>query len=131
MFCYAAAQIQKVADVVHKLGGKNQVFWGGREGYQSLLNTDMKKECDHMATMFKMALDYKKRKGYESQFLLEPKPREPCKHQVSPRKHSLVFFQLTLFELTCYVLLLLYSMITMHKLQWPFCINTDSKRTLN
>mmetsp|Transcript_16055 Transcript_16055/g.30560 ORF Transcript_16055/g.30560 Transcript_16055/m.30560 type:complete len:441 (+) Transcript_16055:51-1373(+) len=81
VFCYAAAQIQKVCDVVHKLGGENQVFWGGREGYQSLLNTDVKKECDHMAAMFKMALDYKKRMGYKSQFLLEPKPREPSRHQ--------------------------------------------------
>lgn len=107
VFCYAAAQIQKVVDwtltstrlpstvphhlphsfntkvmdINHKLGGANHVFWGGREGYHTLLNTDMKKECDHMATMFRMALDYKKRKGYQSQFLLEPKPREPCKHQ--------------------------------------------------
>ena len=79
VYCFAAAQIQKCMDVVHKFGGENQVFWGGREGYQSLLNTDMKRECDHMANMFKMALDYKKRKGYKSQFLLEPKPREPCK----------------------------------------------------
>ena len=83
VFCYAAAQIQKVADIVHKLGGENHVFWGGREGYQSLLNTDVKKECDHMASMLKMAVDYKNRKGYTAQFLLEPKPREPCKHQVS------------------------------------------------
>ena len=81
VFCYAAAQIQKVCDVVHKLGGENQVFWGGREGYQSLLNTDVKKECDHLAAMYNLALDYKKRKGYKSQFLLEPKPREPSRHQ--------------------------------------------------
>mmetsp|Transcript_21527 Transcript_21527/g.27836 ORF Transcript_21527/g.27836 Transcript_21527/m.27836 type:complete len:445 (-) Transcript_21527:276-1610(-) len=81
VFCYAAAQIQKVMDITHKLGGKNQVFWGGREGYQSLLNTDMKLECDHTAAMFKMAIDYKARKGYDIQFLIEPKPREPCKHQ--------------------------------------------------
>mmetsp|Transcript_21719 Transcript_21719/g.60362 ORF Transcript_21719/g.60362 Transcript_21719/m.60362 type:complete len:475 (-) Transcript_21719:95-1519(-) len=81
VFCHAAAQIQKVMDVTHKLGGLNHVFWGGREGYQTLLNTDMKQECDHMAAMFKMALEYKKRKRYSAQFLLEPKPREPCKHQ--------------------------------------------------
>lgn len=80
-FCYAAAQIQKVMDINHKLGGSNHVFWGGREGYQSLLNTDMKKECDHMAAMYKMAIDYKKRMKYDFQFLIEPKPREPTKHQ--------------------------------------------------
>lgn len=81
VFCYAAAQIQKVMDVNHKLGGQNHVFWGGREGYQSLLNTDMKKECDHMAAMYKMAIAYKEKMGYAAQFLLEPKPREPTKHQ--------------------------------------------------
>jgi xylose isomerase len=81
VFCYAAAQVQKVMDINHKLGGMNHVFWGGREGYQSLLNTDMKKECDHMAALYKMAVEYKKKKGYTAQFLVEPKPREPTKHQ--------------------------------------------------
>lgn len=81
VFCYAAAQIQKVMDINHKLGGLNHVFWGGREGYQSLLNTDMKKECDHMAAMYQMAVAYKEKMGYTAQFLLEPKPREPSKHQ--------------------------------------------------
>ena len=81
IFCYAAAQIQAVMDLNHKLGGTNHVFWGGREGYQSLLNTDVRKECDHMAAMLQMAVDYKSRQGYTAQFLLEPKPREPTKHQ--------------------------------------------------
>jgi xylose isomerase len=81
VFCYAAAQVQKVMDINYKLGGSNHVFWGGREGYQSLLNTDMKKECDHMAALYKMAVAYKKQKGYTAQFLIEPKPREPTKHQ--------------------------------------------------
>mmetsp|Transcript_25007 Transcript_25007/g.59443 ORF Transcript_25007/g.59443 Transcript_25007/m.59443 type:complete len:455 (-) Transcript_25007:128-1492(-) len=81
VFCYSAAQIQKVCDINYKLGGLNHVFWGGREGYQSLLNTDLKKECDHSAAMYRMAIDYKQRKGYTAQFLIEPKPREPCKHQ--------------------------------------------------
>jgi xylose isomerase len=80
-FCYAAVQIQKVMDINNKLGGQNHVFWGGREGYQSLLNTDMKRECDHMAVMYKMAIEYKERMGYTAQFLIEPKPREPTKHQ--------------------------------------------------
>ena len=82
VFCCAAAQIQKVMDINHKLGGLNHVFWGGREGYQSLLNTDIRKECDHMAAMYKMAVAYKQKKGYTAQFLIEPKPREPTKHQV-------------------------------------------------
>lgn len=81
VFCYAAAQVQKVMDINDKLGGANHVFWGGREGYQSLLNTDLKQECDQMAAMFKMAVDYKTRKGYTAQLLIEPKPREPTKHQ--------------------------------------------------
>jgi xylose isomerase len=81
IFCFAAAQVQKVMDVNAKLGGLNHVFWGGREGYQSLLNTDMKKECDHMAALYRMAIQYKTDKGYSAQFLIEPKPREPTKHQ--------------------------------------------------
>lgn len=80
-FCYAAGQIKSVMDINHKLGGQNHVFWGGREGYQSMLNTDFKKECDHMAAMYKMAIAYKEKKGYTAQFLIEPKPREPTKHQ--------------------------------------------------
>lgn len=80
-FCYAAAQVQKVMDINYKLGAKNHVFWGGREGYQSMLNTDIKKDCDHMAAMYRMAVAYKKKKGYTAQFLIEPKPREPSKHQ--------------------------------------------------
>ncbi len=81
VFCYAAAQIQTMMDLIHKLKGSHHVFWGGREGYQSLLNTDLKQECDHMAAMYRMALAYKQKKGYTAQFLIEPKPREPTKHQ--------------------------------------------------
>lgn len=80
-FCCAALQIQQVMDINHKLGGQNHVFWGGREGYQSMLNTDLKRECDHMAAMYRMAIAYKEKKGYTAQFLIEPKPREPSKHQ--------------------------------------------------
>lgn len=68
-------------DINQKLGGLNHVFWGGREGYQTLLNTDFRKECDHMASMYKMAIQYKKEKNMTAQFLIEPKPREPTKHQ--------------------------------------------------
>lgn len=57
------------------------MFWGGREGYQTLLNTDLKRELDHMGTFFKMAVSYKKKIGFTGQFLIEPKPKEPMKHQ--------------------------------------------------
>ena len=57
------------------------VFWGGREGYQSMLNTDVKRELDHMGAFFKMAVDYKKKIGFTGQLLIEPKPKEPMKHQ--------------------------------------------------
>ena len=81
VFCYAAGQIRKAMDVTHKLGALNHVFWGGREGYQTLLNTDVRKECDHAASMYKMVVDYKKAKNMTAQLLIEPKPREPCKHE--------------------------------------------------
>jgi xylose isomerase len=81
VFAYGAAQVKKVMDVTKKLGGGNVVFWGGREGYQSVLNTNVKRELDHMAQLFKMAVEYKKKIGANFQFLIEPKPREPMKHQ--------------------------------------------------
>lgn len=81
VMAYACAQVKKVLDVNHKLGGENIVFWGGREGYQSVLNTDIKREIDHMAQVFKMAIKYKEEQNMTAQFLIEPKPREPTKHQ--------------------------------------------------
>ena len=81
VFCWAAAQVRAVMDANHMLGGTSHVFWGGREGYQTLLNTDLKHESDSMAALLRLAVDYKTRNGYTAQFLLEPKPREPCKHQ--------------------------------------------------
>ena len=78
---YAASQVKKILDVNHKLGGENVVFWGGREGFQSILNTQIKRELDHMATIFKMAIAYKEKHNMTAQFLIEPKPREPMKHQ--------------------------------------------------
>jgi len=81
VFAYAAAQVKTVLDINHELGGDNVVFWGGREGYQTILNTMVKREVDHMAALFRMAVDYKQRKGMTAQFLIEPKPREPTKHQ--------------------------------------------------
>jgi len=81
VFAYAAAQVKKAMEVTHELGGLGYTFWGGREGYSTLLNTDMKRELDHLAALLHMAVDYKKEIGFEGQFYIEPKPMEPTKHQ--------------------------------------------------
>jgi xylose isomerase len=81
VFAYAAAQVKKAMEVTHELGGEGYVFWGGREGYSTLLNTDMKRELDHLAKLLHMAVDYKKKIGFKGQFYIEPKPKEPTKHQ--------------------------------------------------
>jgi xylose isomerase len=80
-FAYAAAQVKKAIEVTHRLGGSGYTFWGGREGYQCLWNTDMKREMDHLATFMHMAVDYAREIGFTGQFYFEPKPREPMKHQ--------------------------------------------------
>lgn len=81
VFAHAAAQVKKGLDISKKLGGENYVFWGGREGYESLLNTDMKFEQDNIARLFKMAIAYGEKIGHKPQFLIEPKPKEPSTHQ--------------------------------------------------
>jgi xylose isomerase len=81
VFAYAAAQVKKAIEVTHDLGGANYVFWGGREGYMNLYNTDLKRELDHLARFFHLAVDYKKKIGFTGQFLIEPKPKEPTTHQ--------------------------------------------------
>ncbi len=81
VFAYAAAQVKKAMEVTQRLGGEGYVFWGGREGYQTLLNTDMRRELDHLARFLHMAADYKKKIGFNGQLLIEPKPKEPTKHQ--------------------------------------------------
>jgi xylose isomerase len=81
VFAYSAAQVKKAMEVTHRLGGLNYVFWGGREGYGSLLNTNMKRELDHLARFFELAVEYKKKIGFTGTFLVEPKPKEPTKHQ--------------------------------------------------
>jgi xylose isomerase len=80
-FAFAAAQVKKALEVTQELGGVNYVFWGGREGYQNLWNTDMKREIDHLARFMHMAVDYAQEIGFTGQFLFEPKPKEPTKHQ--------------------------------------------------
>jgi len=81
VFAYAAAQVKKCLEVTHELGGAGYVFWGGREGYSTLYNTNMKRELDHLAKFLHMAVDYKKKIGFKGQFYIEPKPKEPTKHQ--------------------------------------------------
>ena len=94
VFAHAAAQVKNAIDVTYELGGQNYVFWGGREGYESLLNTDMKHEQEQMARFLHMAVDYKKRIGFKGQFLIEPKPKEPTKHQYdSDAATTLAFLQ--------------------------------------
>ncbi|MCH4889870.1 xylose isomerase [Acidaminobacter sp. JC074] len=81
VFAVAASQVKKAMEITHRLGGVNYVFWGGREGYETLLNTDTALELDNMARFLQMAVDYKAKIGFEGQLLIEPKPKEPTKHQ--------------------------------------------------
>ncbi len=78
---YAGAQVKKALEATHALGGLGYTFWGGREGYGALLNTDMKRELDHLGQFLKMAVDHKLKIGFEGPFYIEPKPREPTTHQ--------------------------------------------------
>ncbi len=81
VFAFAAAQVKKGLEVTHALGGEGFTFWGGREGYSTLWNTDMKRELEHLAKFLHMAVDYAKQIGFKGQFYIEPKPKEPTKHQ--------------------------------------------------
>ncbi len=81
VFAYAAAQVKKALEVTHRLGGEGYVFWGGREGYATLYNTDIQRELNHLAALLKMAVAHKKKIGFQGDFYIEPKPREPSTHQ--------------------------------------------------
>ncbi len=81
VFAYAAAQIKKALEVTHRLGGLGYTFWGGREGYSTLYNTNIKRELDHLAALLKLAVEHKKKIGFKGTFYIEPKPREPTTHQ--------------------------------------------------
>jgi xylose isomerase len=89
---YAATQIKNALDATIALGGENYVFWGGREGYMSLLNTDMKREKEHLAMMLTLARDYARSKGFKGTFLIEPKPMEPTKHQYDVDAETVIGF---------------------------------------
>ncbi|NIZ11181.1 xylose isomerase [Pseudooceanicola sp. HF7] len=81
VFAFAAATVKSCMDATHKMGGANYVLWGGREGYETLLNTDLTQELDHMGRFLNMVVDYKHKIGFKGQILVEPKPQEPSKHQ--------------------------------------------------
>jgi xylose isomerase len=89
---YAGAQIKNAIDATIALGGENYVFWGGREGYMSLLNTNMKREKDHLAQMLTVARDYARKNGFKGTFLIEPKPMEPTKHQYDQDTETVIGF---------------------------------------
>jgi len=91
-FAFAGAQVKKAMEVTHDLGGLGYTFWGGREGYSTLYNTDMKRELDHLARFLHMAVDYKKSIGFTGQFYIEPKPQEPTKHQYDSDAESCLNF---------------------------------------
>ena len=99
VFAYAASQVRKCLEVTKHLGGENYVFWGGREGYQNLFNTDMKRELDHLGAFFHMAVDYAKSIGFDGTFLIEPKPKEPTKHQYDSDAAACINF-LRAYDLT-------------------------------
>lgn len=104
IFAYAASQVKKAMEITHELGGEGYVFWGGREGYETLLNTNLQREYDNLACLLQMAVDYKKKIGFKGQFYIEPKPKEPTKHQYD-------------FDAAnCYAFLLKYGLETHFKL---------------
>ncbi|MED3623289.1 xylose isomerase [Bacillus thermocopriae] len=92
VFAYAAAQVKKGLETAKELGAENYVFWGGREGYETLLNTDLKLELDNLARFMHMAVDYAKEIGYTGQFLIEPKPKEPTTHQYDTDAQTTISF---------------------------------------
>ncbi len=81
VFAYAAAQVKNMLEITHELGGANYVLWGGREGYETLLNTRMKDELDHMGRFLNLVVEHSKKIGFKGTILIEPKPQEPSKHQ--------------------------------------------------
>jgi xylose isomerase len=92
VFSYACAQTKKMLEISKKLGGECHVFWGGREGFATPLNTDVRREIDHYAAFLKMAVQYKEKIGHTCQLLIEPKPREPCTHQYDYDAQTVIGF---------------------------------------
>ncbi|MGF1484993.1 MAG: xylose isomerase [Opitutales bacterium] len=92
VYAYAGAQVKKAIEVTHRLGGKGYTFWGGREGYASLVNTDMPYELEHLAKFLHLAVDFKKEIGFDGQFYIEPKPQEPTTHQYDYDAATCLYF---------------------------------------
>jgi len=92
VLAFAASQVKRALDATIELGGENYVFWGGREGYMSLLNTNMKREKDHLAKFLTLARDYARKQGFKGTFLIEPKPMEPSKHQYDYDTETVIGF---------------------------------------
>ncbi len=128
VFAYAAAQVKKAMEITKELGGQNYVFWGGREGYETLLNTDMKLELDNLARFLHMAVDYAKAIGFDGQFLIEPKPKEPTKHQYDTDAHTVLGF-LRAYDLLDYFKLNIeanHATLAMHSFQHELRICRDN-----
>ncbi|TPX30811.1 xylose isomerase [Synchytrium microbalum] len=111
VFAHAAAQVKKAMEVTNKLGGTGYVFWGGREGYQTILNTNIKREMDHMATFLRMVVQHKKDIGATFHMFIEPKPREPTKHQYDYDAQTVLHF------------------LHLHNLQDDFTLNIEPNHT--
>jgi len=92
VYAFAGAQVKKALEVTHDLGGEGYTFWGGREGYSTLWNTDMKRELDHLGAFLQMAVDHKRQIGFAGPFYIEPKPMEPTKHQYDSDTESCLNF---------------------------------------
>lgn len=110
VFAYAGAQVKKSIEVTQKLGGLNYVFWGGREGYHTLRNTNLRLELDNMARFLALAVKYKKEINFKGNFLLEPKPQEPTKHQVQPDCSKISCFD-KIHKTECVFLLILSTFL--------------------
>lgn len=92
IFAFSAAQVKKALEITHRLNGAGYTFWGGREGYETLLNTDMALEQDNFARLLQMAVEYAKEIGFKGQFYIEPKPKEPTKHQYDYDSATVISF---------------------------------------
>lgn len=124
VYAYAAAQVKKAIEVTHRLGGHGYTFWGGREGYATLLNTDMKRELDHLAGFMHMAVAHAKKIGFEGPFYIEPKPREPSTHQYDSDSAACLNF-LREYGLTDYFKLNIetnHATLAGHRMEHELCV---------
>ncbi len=128
VFAYTAAQIKKALDVAKRLGATGYTFWGGREGYETLLNTNMKLELDNLARLLHMAVDYAKEIGFTGQFYIEPKPKEPMKHQYDVDSATVIGFLRT-YDLIDYFKLNIetnHATLAMHTMQHELRVAVDN-----